>query len=107
MLQGGESADGILPPFVVGESGPHTPATKADLSHRNRIPKVRFCAPWSLAGKTVDDEDLREPSEGERHRRPSTRAAIIETLFKRHYIAPQGKSITVSQAGIELIATIK
>ena len=58
------------------------------------------------AGKTVDDEDLREAMKENGIGRPSTRAAIIETLFKRHYIARKGKSITALPAGIELIATI-
>ncbi len=58
------------------------------------------------AGKTVDDETLREAMKENGIGRPSTRAAIIETLFKRRYIYRNRKSIMASQAGIELIETI-
>lgn len=58
------------------------------------------------AGKTVDDEELRDAMKENGIGRPSTRAAIIETLFKRRYIYRQRKNIMVTQAGIELIGTI-
>ncbi len=58
------------------------------------------------AGKTVDDETLREAMKENGIGRPSTRAAIIETLFKRRYIYRERKNIMASQAGIDLIATI-
>jgi DNA topoisomerase-3 len=58
------------------------------------------------AGKTVDDEALREAMKENGIGRPSTRANIIETLFKRHYIYRKKKNIMASQAGIDLIATI-
>ena len=58
------------------------------------------------AGKTVDDEELRDAMKENGIGRPSTRAAIIETLFKRRYIYRSGKSIMASQAGIDLIGTI-
>lgn len=104
---GGESADGILPPFVVGESGPHTPsATKKQTQPPKLYTEGTLLRAMESAGKTVDDEDLREAMKENGIGRPSTRAAIIETLFKRHYIARKGKSITALPAGIELIATI-
>ena len=59
------------------------------------------------AGKTVDDEELREAMKENGIGRPSTRASIIETLFKRRYIARQRKAIVATQAGIDLIGTIK
>lgn len=59
------------------------------------------------AGRTVDDEELREAMKENGIGRPSTRAAIIETLFKRRYIKRRGKSIIPTQAGIDLIATIR
>ena len=59
------------------------------------------------AGKNVDDEELREAMKENGIGRPSTRAAIIETLFKRRYIYRERKNIMVSQAGIDLIATIQ
>ena len=58
------------------------------------------------AGKTVDDEELRDAMKENGIGRPSTRAAIIETLFKRRYIYRERKNIMASQAGIDLIATI-
>lgn len=58
------------------------------------------------AGKTVDDEELREAMKENGIGRPSTRASIIETLFKRRYIYRERKNIQASQAGIDLIATI-
>ncbi|MDE5972419.1 MAG: DNA topoisomerase III, partial [Muribaculaceae bacterium] len=58
------------------------------------------------AGKTVDDEQLREAMKENGIGRPSTRAAIIETLFRRHYIARERKNIVATQAGIDLIALI-
>jgi DNA topoisomerase-3 len=58
------------------------------------------------AGKTVDDEDLREAMKENGIGRPSTRAAIIETLFRRRYIARERKNIVATQAGIDLIAII-
>lgn len=59
------------------------------------------------AGKTVDDEELREAMKENGIGRPSTRAAIIETLFRRKYISRKGKSIAASQAGIALIDIIE
>ena len=59
------------------------------------------------AGKTVDDEALREAMKENGIGRPSTRASIIETLFKRRYITRARKSIMATQAGIDLIGTIK
>lgn len=58
------------------------------------------------AGKTVDDETLRDAMKENGIGRPSTRASIIETLFKRGYIARQKKNIVATPAGIELIITI-
>ena len=89
---GGESADGILPPFVVGESG-----TAYSLGHKKQTQPPKLYTEGTLlramesAGKTVDDEDLREAMKENGIGRPSTRAAIIETLFKRHYIARKEK----------------
>ena len=59
------------------------------------------------AGKTVDDEELREAMKENGIGRPSTRAAIIETLFRRHYITRERKNIVATQAGIDLISMIK
>ncbi len=98
---------GILPPFVAGESGPHEPSV---LKKQTQPPKLytegTLLRAMESAGKTVDDEDLREAMKENGIGRPSTRAAIIETLFKRRYIARKGKSIIALPAGVELISTI-
>ena len=99
--------DKILPPFTPGESGPHTPSllkkTTTPPKYYNEGTLLRA---MESAGKTVDDEELREAMKENGIGRPSTRAAIIETLFKRRYIYRERKNIMASQAGIDLIATI-
>lgn len=99
--------DGILPPFVKGESNPHEPSL---LKKATQPPKYytegTLLRAMESAGKTVDDEALREAMKENGIGRPSTRANIIETLFKRHYIYRKKKNIMASQAGIDLIATI-
>lgn len=101
------SDDRILPPFNVGESGPHNPSM---LKKQTQPPKLytegTLLRAMESAGKTVDDEELREAMKENGIGRPSTRAAIIETLFRRHYIYRKNKSIMASPTGIELIATI-
>lgn len=101
------SDDKILPPFTKGESGPHEPSI---LKKTTQPPKYytegTLLRAMETAGKTVDDETLREAMKENGIGRPSTRAAIIETLFKRRYIYRQRKNIMVTQAGIDLIATI-
>lgn len=98
----------ILPPLKTGESGPHTP----DLAKKQTQPPKPYTEGTLLramesAGKTVDDEELREAMKENGIGRPSTRAAIIETLFRRKYISRKGKSIAASQAGIALIDIIE
>ncbi len=97
----------ILPPMQKGESGPHEPA----LAKKTTQPPKYYTEGTLLramegAGKTVDDEELRDALKENGIGRPSTRAAIIETLFKRRYIYRERKNIMASQAGIDLIATI-
>ena len=99
--------DRILPEFIIGESGPHEPS----LQKRTTQPPKYYTEGTLLramesAGKTVEDEELREAMKENGIGRPSTRAAIIETLFKRKYIYRNRKSIMASQAGIDLISTI-
>jgi len=104
---GEQSDDRILPPFTVGESGPHEPSL---LKKQTQPPKYytegTLLRAMESAGKTVDDEELREAMKENGIGRPSTRASIIETLFKRRYIYRERKNIMVSQAGIDLVATI-
>lgn len=102
-----EGDNKILPVFVVGESGTHEPSL---LKKATQPPKYytegTLLRAMESAGKTVDDEELREAMKENGIGRPSTRAAIIETLFKRKYIYRERKNIMASQAGIDLIATI-
>ena len=102
-----QSEDKILPPFTIGESGPHEPSL---LKKMTQPPKYytegTLLRAMESAGKTIDDEELRDAMKENGIGRPSTRAAIIETLFKRRYIYRERKNIMASQAGIDLIATI-
>ena len=104
----GDTNGAIPPDMAVGESGPHEPSL---LKKSTQPPKLytegTLLRAMETAGKTVDDDDLREAMKENGIGRPSTRAAIIETLFKRHYIAHQRKSIVATQAGCQLIDTIK
>lgn len=97
-----------LPAFVVGESGPHEPSL---LKKTTQPPKLynegTLLRAMETAGKFVDNEELREAMKENGIGRPSTRAAIIETLFKRRYIRKERKSLIPTTAGIQLIDTIK
>ena len=97
----------ILPPFTVGESGDHKPAlVKKATQPPKYYTEATLLRAMESAGKAVDDETLREAMKENGIGRPSTRAAIIETLFKRRYIYRQRKNIMASPAGITLIDTI-
>lgn len=97
----------ILPPFTVGESGDHKPAlVKKATQPPKYYTEATLLRAMESAGKAVDDEALREAMKENGIGRPSTRAAIIETLFKRRYIYRQRKNIMASPAGITLIDTI-
>ncbi|MDE6134411.1 MAG: DNA topoisomerase III, partial [Muribaculaceae bacterium] len=99
--------EGVLPAFTEGECGPHVPSLAKKTSQPPKYyTEGTLLRAMETAGKTVDDETLREALKDNGIGRPSTRAAIIETLFKRRYIYRSGKSIMASQAGIDLIATI-
>lgn len=99
--------DEILPSFSVGDCGEHIPSL---LKKMTQPPKYytegTLLRAMESAGKTVDDEELREVMKENGIGRPSTRAAIIETLYKRRYIYRERKNIMVSQAGIDLITII-
>ncbi len=102
-----ENNDKLLPPFVPGESGPHEPSS---VKKQTQPPKFytegTLLRAMETAGKTVEDEELRDALKENGIGRPSTRAAIIETLFKRGYIKRERKNILATDAGKELIATI-
>ena len=69
-------------------------------------PKPPCCVPWKTAGKLVDNDELRDALKENGIGRPSTRAAIIETLFKRHYIRKERKNLIATPTGVELIQLI-
>ena len=98
----------ILPAFKPGESGEHTP-TLAEKQTQPPKPytEASLLRAMETAGKTVDDELLRDALKENGIGRPSTRAAIIEILFKRHYIRKERKSLIATPTGIELIQTIR
>lgn len=97
----------ILPPFEIGEAGPHNPSlAKKQTAPPKYYTEGTLLRAMESAGKMVDDEQLREAMKENGIGRPSTRAAIIETLFKRGYMARSGKSIRATTAGISLISTI-
>jgi DNA topoisomerase-3 len=99
--------DKILPNFNKGESGPHTPSiAKKTTQPPKYYTEGTLLRAMESAGKTVEDEELREAMKENGIGRPSTRSSIIETLFKRRYIYRERKNIMASSAGIELIATI-
>ena len=97
----------MLPSFVQGESGPHQP----QLQEKTTTPPKYYTEATLLrametAGKTVDDEELRDAMKENGIGRPSTRAAIIEKLFQRKYIIREKKNIHATELGINLIQTI-
>ncbi len=103
----GDDGDGILPDFTVGESGPHTPTLAKKTSQPPKpYTEGSLLRAMETAGRTIEDDELRDAMKENGIGRPSTRAAIIETLFKRRYIRRERKSIAPTQAGIDLIATI-
>ena len=96
-----------LPTFRKGESGPHEP----QLQEKTTTPPKYYTEATLLrametAGKTVDDEELRDAMKENGIGRPSTRAAIIEKLFQRKYIIREKKNIKATEIGINLIQTI-
>ncbi len=102
-----ENSDNILPPMQKGETGPHEPSLAKKATQPPKFyTEGTLLRAMELAGKTVDDDELREAMKENGIGRPSTRAAIIETLFKRRYIYRERKNIMASQAGIDLISTI-
>lgn len=103
-----DSDNKILPEFTVGESGPQEPSlVKKTTQPPKYYTEGTLLRAMESAGKTVDDEELRDAMKENGIGRPSTRASIIETLFKRRYISRTRKSIMATQAGIDLINTIK
>ena len=106
--EGAKDKEQTLPPFKEGESGPHEPTIRESTSTPPRYyTEATLLRAMETAGKGVEDEELRDALKMNGIGRPSTRAAIIETLFKRGYIVREGKSLRATPAGIQLIESIQ
>ena len=96
-----------LPAFVKGESGPHEPLLKEKTTTPPKYyTEATLLRAMETAGKTVENDELREAMKENGIGRPSTRAAIIEKLYQRKYIVKQGKSLRATETGINLIHLI-
>ena len=99
--------DRSLPIFTKGESGPHIPSlTEKWTQPPKPYTEATLLRAMETAGKFVDNEELRDAMKENGIGRPSTRAAIIETLFKRRYIRKDRKSLVATPTGVELIGII-
>ena len=99
--------EGVLPDFVKGESGPHKPILKETWTTPPKpYTEATLLRAMETAGKLVDNDELRDALKENGIGRPSTRAAIIETLFKRNYIRKERKNLYPTATGVELIGTI-
>lgn len=106
--EGAKDKEQTLPPFKEGESGLHEPTIRESTSTPPRYyTEATLLRAMETAGKGVEDEELRDALKMNGIGRPSTRAAIIETLFKRGYIVREGKSLRATPAGIQLIESIQ
>ena len=100
--------ESVLPAFTKGESGPHTPMLNEKWTQPPKpYTEATLLRAMETAGKLVDNEELRDALKENGIGRPSTRAAIIETLFKRHYIRKERKSLIATSTGVELIGLIR
>ena len=102
-----EEDENVLPAFAKGESGPHVP----DLNEKWTQPprpytEATLLRAMETAGKLVDNDELRDALKENGIGRPSTRAAIIETLFKRNYIRKERKNLIATPTGVELVQLI-
>lgn len=99
--------EGVLPDFVRGESGPHKPILGEKWTQPPKpYTEATLLRAMETAGKLVDNDELRDALKENGIGRPSTRAAIIETLFKRNYIRKERKNLYPTATGSELIGTI-
>lgn len=103
-----KNEENLMPSFEEGEKGPHEPQAQ---EKETRPPKyyteATLLRAMETAGKTVDSEELRDAMKENGIGRPSTRANIIETLFRRRYITKKKKNILATPTGVDLIDTIK
>ena len=103
-----EKESGILPTFEKGEKGPHKPSfLEKETKPPNQFTEASLLRAMETAGKQVDDDELRDLMKENGIGRPSTRANIIETLFRRQYIKRSKKQVLPTVTGIQLIDTIQ
>ncbi len=103
-----DSEDGVLPEFIKGESGLHVPLLNEKWTQPPKLyTEATLLRTMETAGKLVEDENLRDALKENGIGRPSTRAAIIETLIKRNYIRKEKKNLVATATGTELIDTIR
>ena len=103
-----QNEENVLPVYEKGEHGPHTPEIQEKQTQPPKYyTEADLLRAMETAGKQVEDEELRDLMKENGIGRPSTRANIIETLFKRQYIRKDKKRILATTTGIELIDTIQ
>lgn len=103
-----EEEEKVMPHFTEGESGPHEPKIhQGKTSPPKAYTEATLLRAMETAGKQVEDEEMRELLKDNGIGRPSTRANIIETLFRRRYIEKKKKNIFATQTGMDLIDTIQ
>ncbi len=103
-----ETEDKVLPVFTKGEHGPHRPELQEKQTQPpNYYTEATLLRAMETAGKNMDDEELRDLMKENGIGRPSTRANIIETLFRRRYIRKERKRLVATQTGIDLIDSIE
>ncbi|WP_068701873.1 DNA topoisomerase 3 [Paludibacter jiangxiensis] len=102
-----EDDDNILPAFEIGESGSHEPTLGEKWTQPPKpYTEATLLRAMETAGKQVDDDELRDALKENGIGRPSTRAAVIETLFKRNYIRKEKKNLIATPTGMDLIGVI-
>ena len=106
--EGEEEDEYTLPIFEKGESGPHEPTlAEKCTSPPKPFTEATLLRAMETAGKLVDNDELRDALKENGIGRPSTRAAIIETLFKRDYVRKEKKNLIATNTGVELIQVIQ
>ena len=106
--QTGEKESSLLPLFEKGEKGNHTPSfLEKETKPPNQFTEASLLRSMETAGKHIENEEMRDLMKENGIGRPSTRASIIETLFRRKYIVRNKKQILPTKMGVDLIATIQ